>query len=74
MREIDKAIGLITVAMMDDLLHGEDIELTENFTLSKHSEMDAFTLMHTEDWEEVASVLTDGDKVVIDVLDESFFK
>lgn len=58
---LDDAFDKITVDMINSLDYGEDLEVNENFTISHHSEEDCITLVLTEDWDEVYSVMTDED-------------
>ena len=57
-KELDKNIPFdkISVEMLKSLDYGMDIQLDENFSLSKHSEEDMIDIFHTETWTDMYAV------------------
>ena len=57
-KELDKNIpfGKITVKMLKGLDYGMDMQLDENFSLSKHSEEEMIDIFHTETWTDMYAV------------------
>ena len=57
-KELDKNIPFdkITVKMLKGLDYGMDMQLDENFSLSKHSEEDMIDIFHTETWTDMYAV------------------
>ena len=60
-KELDKNIpfGKVTKKMLKSMENGQDIELDDNFTISKHSEEDMIDIFHTETWTNLYSVTWD---------------
>lgn len=56
-KEVEKAISLVTIKDLQDLESGEQINLTENVCLYRYIEDDVITLNILEEWEEVYQVL-----------------
>jgi|TARA_R110000744_G_scaffold62105_1_gene128140 hypothetical protein len=57
-KELDKNIPFdkITVKMLKGLDYGMDMQLDENFSLSKHSEEEMIDIFHTETWTDMYAV------------------
>jgi hypothetical protein len=62
-RDLDKNVPFdkITVDMLKNMYYGEDINLNDTFTLSKHSEEDMFDIYHTETWSNLYGISWDWD-------------
>jgi len=62
-KDLDKEVPFnkITVKLLKSLGHGEEIELDDKFTLSKHSEEDMIDIFHTETWTDLYGVTWDWD-------------
>ena len=60
-KELDKNIpfGKVTKKMLKSMENGQDIELDNNFTISKHSEENMIDIFHTETWTNLYSVTWD---------------
>lgn len=60
-KELDKDIpfGKVTKKLLKSMENGQDIELDDNFTISKHSEEDMIDIFHTETWTNLYSVTWD---------------
>lgn len=68
--KLEDALGKVTQEMCDNLEHGDELELNDTYTLYRHSEEDMWDVFHTNEWEEVAAVLFQGDTVVFEILRE----
>lgn len=60
-KDIEKGVDLVTIEKLKSLDYGEDIELTEEVTLSHYCEDDVIVLNLTKEWEEVFQVLYNED-------------
>jgi len=62
-KELDKNIpfGKVTRKMLKSMENGQDIELDNNFTISKHSEENMIDIFHTETWTDMYAVSWDWD-------------
>jgi hypothetical protein len=56
------AISKITIASLKSLEYGEEVELSEEYTLYHYTEDDVIVLNRTEDWEELYQILYDDEK------------
>ena len=60
-----EARELVTIEMLNDLEHGEQIELNEDFCLYHYEEDDLVVLNLSEEWEEIYCVLWGDDGQII---------
>ena len=60
-KELDKDIPFLKVTkqLLKSMENGQDIELDDNFTISKHSEEDMIDIFHTKTWTNLYSVTWD---------------
>ena len=60
-KELDKNIPFdkVTKKMLKSMENGQDIELDDNFTITKHSDEDMIDIFHTETWTNLYSVTWD---------------
>lgn len=68
MNTLQQATEKVTIELMNSMEYGEEKQLNETFTLYKYSEEDVYTIVLTESWDEVFQVLTDGENIVLEVL------
>lgn len=47
------------------MTYGDEVEINEQYSLNHHSEEDVITLVLTEEWEEVATVLRNDDGTIL---------
>jgi len=66
--KLEDAQDKITIQMMDNLEHGEELELNETFSLYHYTEDDVFVVVKTEEWEEILQVMTDGEEIEFEAL------
>ena len=68
--KLDDARDKITIQMLDNLEHGEEIKLNDTFTLYHYTEDDVFVVVHDADeiWEEILQVMTDGEEISFEAL------
>lgn len=66
--KLEEAKDKISIAMLKELEHGEEIELNDTFTLYHYTEDDVFVINLTEDWEEILQVMTEGRKISFEAL------
>lgn len=68
--KLDDARDKITIQMLDNLEHGEEIKLNDTFTLYHYTEDDVFVVVHDADeiWEEILQVMTDGEEIRFEAL------
>jgi len=68
--KLEYAKDKITIQMLNDLEHGEEIKLNDTFTLYHYTEDDVFVVVHDEDevWQEILQVMTDGDEISFEAL------
>lgn len=66
--KLDDAQDRISIAMLKELEHGEEIELNDTFTLYHYTEDDIFVINLTEEWEEILQVMTENGKIVFEEL------
>jgi hypothetical protein len=69
MNTLQQATEKVTIELMNSMEYGEEKQLNETFTLYKYSEEDVYTIVLTESWDEVFQVLTDGERIILEVLD-----
>ncbi|MBC7845533.1 MAG: hypothetical protein H7Y10_03475 [Flavobacterium sp.] len=63
-----EAMDKVTIEMMDNLDHGDEIELNEKYTLYHHTEEDIFVINEISEWEEVLQVMTNGEELIFEKL------
>ena len=70
MNLLDNAFDKITIELLKSLEFGQEIELNEEYTLYHYIEDDFISLVRTEDWEELYSVLYDEetDEIIFEEL------
>lgn len=68
--KLEDAQDKISIAMLKELEHGEEIELNDTFTLYHYTEDDVFIVVHDADeiWEEILQVMTDGEEISFEAL------
>lgn len=66
--KLEDAQDKISIAMLKELEHGEEIELNDTFTLYHYTEDDIFVVVKTEEWEEILQVMTEGRKISFEAL------
>jgi len=69
MNTLQQATEKVTIELMNSMEYGEEKQLNETFTLYKYSEEDVYTIVLAESWDEVFQVLTDGERIILEVLD-----
>ncbi len=57
---LDQALESITVEMLDNLDHSEELELNEKYTLYHYCEDDIVVVNELPNWDEVFQVLWDS--------------
>lgn len=67
-KEFNEAIDKVTIELIESLDYGEEKKLNDTYVISRHTEEDFISIVFEEDWEEVAAVLIDGDKVCYEML------
>ena len=55
-----EAMDKVTSKMMNELEHGESLELNVSYTIYKYWEDDIIVINKTDDWEEIVQLLHDG--------------
>jgi hypothetical protein len=65
---LEDAMNKITVAMLNTLEHGEELELNSEYTLYHYTEDDIFVLNETDEWEEIYQVMYEGDEIIFEAL------
>ena len=58
-----EAIDKVTLKMMVELFHGDEIELNEEFTLYMYTDDDIYVIVLTEEWEEILQILINGTEI-----------
>jgi hypothetical protein len=68
--KLDDAINQVTIEMLKNLTHGEELELNSEYTLYRYVEDDIIVLVKSEDWEEVYQFLynEEADEIIIEEL------
>lgn len=68
--KLDDAINQVTIEMLKNLTHGEELELNSEYTLYHYVEDDIIVLVKSEDWEEVYQFLynEEADEIIIEEL------
>lgn len=59
MNLLDNAFDKITIELLKSLDFGDEIELNEEYTLYHYIEDDFISLVRTEDWTELFSIMYD---------------
>lgn len=62
---MDEIIKLITPELLDSMTYGDEVEINEQYTINHHTEEDVITLVLTEEWEEVATILRNDDGTIL---------
>lgn len=63
-----EATDKITVEMMNELEHGDELDLNKDFTLSHYTEEDVFMVNLKEDWIEIFQVMINGNEIELETL------
>jgi len=66
-KRFEQAIENLTLDLFLSLEYGEGVELNEWYTLYRYCEDDIIVIVETEEWEEVCTVLIDGDSFVYEL-------
>lgn len=62
---MDEIIKLITPELLDSMTYGDEVEINEQYSLNHYIAEDIITLVLTEEWEEVATVLRNDDGTIL---------
>lgn len=62
---MEAIIKLITPEILDSMTYGDEVEINEQYSLNHHSEEDVITLVLTEEWEDIATVLRNDDGTIL---------
>lgn len=62
MKELNKAMDKVTSSNIEELVHGDELQLTDNYVLYKYTDDDFVVIVRSNDneWEEVLVVQHDG--------------
>lgn len=58
--ELDKAVGKVTIELLESLKPGDEIELIKGFCLYHYTEEDVVVLNSVEEWDELFQVMWDN--------------
>jgi translation elongation factor P/translation initiation factor 5A len=61
MAQEQEAIDMVTIEMLNDLTHGEEIQLNDKFCLYHYTEDDLIVFNDSEEWEELYVVQWDNE-------------
>jgi organic radical activating enzyme len=69
-KKLEDAIDKVTIVILEELEHGEEIELNDTFTLYKYSEDDVIVIVKTLGWEEQIQILynVEDNKIIFEEL------
>ena len=67
--KLTDAMERVNVDMVQAMEHGEEIVLNNEYTLYKYAEEDIVMLLKSEEWEEVASVVINGELMEFEMMD-----
>lgn len=62
---MNEIIKLITPELLDSMTYGDEVEINEQYSLNHYIAEDIITLVLTEEWEEVATVLRNDDGTIL---------
>ena len=65
-KQIDNAVEKVTLEMIQNLYHGEDVVVSDNVVLSNYS--DIITLNIEDEWIEVFQVMHAGTEIIYESL------
>lgn len=63
-----EATDKITVEMMNNLEHGDELKLNDDFTLYHYTGEDVFMVVLTDSWIEVFQVMINGNEIELETL------
>ena len=65
-KKLIEAIDSLTIELINNLEHGEEVQLNDEYTLYHYCEDDIIVINETEQWEEIFQILLDGDKITLE--------
>ena len=70
---LSQVLDTITIDMLNSISYGEDIELSDKYTLYHYSENDVIVVNLTDEWEEIVQVLSNDNQVIFEVINKRLF-
>jgi hypothetical protein len=67
-KELQEAMDMVTIEMLNDLTYGEEQPLNDKYCLYHYTEDDLVVLNDTEEWEELYTVLwnTEAEEIIFE--------